>query len=335
MDTKSPQHHAARPRRLLRSGAALCLKVALFAVVLFYVAKALIRGFQSLPAEQIQLQNAPIVAAALLIGATATLGGAVFWLLISGYCNAPSLPATIAAMWISPLGKYIPGKVANLLGAAWLLQRLGVPIPVAAAVTFTATGLSVTIGLLVGLPACIDRLNLGGGVWALYIAVLAAGCCLLHPVVLARTTNFLCRRMGRNLTVQPVALSRYLLPAGLVLLNQALAGCALWILAASLADVPAGYVGLFISASALAANIGYLAIFAPAGLGVREGILLLILQPLIGTGPTALLVVAFRLLYTIVEVVLALAGIVIFRRYRNRQCRNERNTTAAPADTAT
>jgi len=52
--------------------------------------------------------------------------------------------------------------------------------------------------------------------------------------------------------------------------------------------------------------LGYLAVFAPAGLGVREGVLIAFLDPILGAGAAVLAVFA-RLWATAVELVLALA----------------------------
>ena len=59
-------------------------------------------------------------------------------------------------------------------------------------------------------------------------------------------------------------------------------------------------------------------LFAPAGLGVREGILLAVLTPAISGGPAALLVVLSRLLDTLLDVVLAGAGYLANRGLTNQ-----------------
>jgi uncharacterized membrane protein YbhN (UPF0104 family) len=73
----------------------------------------------------------------------------------------------------------------------------------------------------------------------------------------------------------------------------------------------------FVMTAACAMTISYLALFTVAGLGVREAIFLAMLPPLIGDGPVGtvtIVVIAMRLLQTIVEVLLAGVGAWMLRR---------------------
>ena len=90
---------------------------------------------------------------------------------------------------------------------------------------------------------------------------------------------------------------------GLYALGWILQGLAFWVLARGLGfrlsllegvpAFPAAYVA------------GYVALFAPAGAGVREGILVALLGPMLGAG-AAVLSLAARLWSTIVEIVPAI-----------------------------
>ena len=110
----------------------------------------------------------------------------------------------------------------------------------------------------------------------------------------------------------------YVFPLIIMFVNQILIGTSLWFLARSVTDISPILVPFFISACALASTVGFLAVFAPAGIGVREGILLIVLSPVIGGGYAAITVVAWRLLLTIVDVVLAGIGLLILRALRRK-----------------
>ena len=79
------------------------------------------------------------------------------------------------------------------------------------------------------------------------------------------------------------------------------------------ADVPLGWLPVLIAAAGLSATVGFLALFAPAGLGVREAILLVVLSGVLSETDAALVTVAMRLLSILVEVGLGLAGLVSLR----------------------
>jgi uncharacterized membrane protein YbhN (UPF0104 family) len=85
----------------------------------------------------------------------------------------------------------------------------------------------------------------------------------------------------------------------LYILNWVLYGTAFWLLVRSF-----GWTGGFIpvaSAFAAAYVLGYLMVFAPAGLGVREGFLIVFLTPHIGPGPSGAIALIARLWTTILE----------------------------------
>jgi uncharacterized membrane protein YbhN (UPF0104 family) len=94
-------------------------------------------------------------------------------------------------------------------------------------------------------------------------------------------------------------------------------GAALWLLArgllpdAGLELLPA--IAVF-TASYLA---GFLALFAPGGIGVREGVFILMLQGPIGIGAATALAIASRLLLTVTELGAAVPFLV-FPRGRPR-----------------
>jgi uncharacterized membrane protein YbhN (UPF0104 family) len=82
--------------------------------------------------------------------------------------------------------------------------------------------------------------------------------------------------------------------------NWVLYAFSFWVLSASFGHragpIPIG------SAFAAAYVLGYLMIFAPAGLGVREGFLVAFLTPHLGVGPSGILAVVARVWTTVVEV---------------------------------
>ena len=77
---------------------------------------------------------------------------------------------------------------------------------------------------------------------------------------------------------------------------------------------PASTIPIFAAAMALANVVGLLAI-VPAGLGVREAVVLAALSPLMGPY-TVVLALLMRGVVTAAEVVMAGAGMVMWRRYQ-------------------
>jgi hypothetical protein len=89
-------------------------------------------------------------------------------------------------------------------------------------------------------------------------------------------------------------------------------GSAHWALARSILPVALTDLPSVAGASALAWAGGYLAIVMPAGIGVREGLLVLLLAPMLGAGPVAVLAAGIRLLSLGVD--LSITAVWIWKR---------------------
>lgn len=308
----------APPRRLWQAALALAVKLALLTIVLFFVARALIRRFAAVPWAEIHFAPCFVALALASMVAGYLLTAAVYRMLLASFCPPPDWPRMLAVAWISPMGKYVPGKVASVAGEIWILRRYGVPGPVAAGVILMLQGLAVTLGLTVSVPLTlwqpVSRALPMAWLWCAMLV--AAGLICLHPKIFGAVGNFFARRLTRRPLEKLPRLRHYPKLFVLQLVVLGFWGLALWLMARSIADVPIHRIPLLVSGAALAATIGFLAFFAPAGIGVREGILLVILTPVTGPENAAILTVAMRLMQTLVEVLLALAALILLRGLR-------------------
>ena len=210
-----------------------------------------------------------------------------------------------ARIWfLASLGKYIPGKVWAVAGAAVLAQRAGVDPSAAVAGALVLQVLALASGAAVVAVTAGEAFQaVGQGATPIAAVVI-----LLSLVgVTALTSQPFLDRIGRLLPdswPRPRAI-----PAGMVVaafLANVLAwigyGVALLLLARGLLpgvvlSLPQA-IGVF-TCSYLA---GFVALFAPGGLGPRESVFLLLLAGDIGLKPAAALALASRLLLTGTEV---------------------------------
>lgn len=216
--------------------------------------------------------------------------------------------------FLASLGKYIPGKVWAVAGAAVLAQRAGVDPSVAVAGALVLQVLALASGAaVVAVTAGQTFQAVGQGAIPIAVAVILLS--LLG--VAALTSQPFLDRVGRML---PVSWPRpRAIPAGMVVaafVANVLAwigyGVALLLLARGLLpgvilSLPQA-IGVF-TCSYLA---GFLALFAPGGLGPRESVFLLMLAGDIGLKPAGALALASRLLLTGTEVLPAVP--LLFRR---------------------
>lgn len=205
------------------------------------------------------------------------------------------------------LGRYVPGKVWQLAGLAYLAERAGVraPLAVAAAVLVQATSLAgatvVGAAALLGEPRPLS----GWGPWAAGGIVVALAITTLPPVF--RGILGLWFRLTGNPGPREFrpGMGFGIRWVGIFAGNWIVYGAAFWLMAGSF-GVEASFLHLG-PAFAAAYVLGYAMVFAPAGLGVREGFLIAFLQPVTGGGPAAATAVLARFWMTAVELLPAAA----------------------------
>jgi uncharacterized membrane protein YbhN (UPF0104 family) len=219
------------------------------------------------------------------------------------------LPKATAAWFYSQLGKYIPGKVFLYLGRLHFYIRESRPAgPVTLAFGVELVGniaASIFTVLVAGLTLDVPGFNRYN--WLL-VAALVTLLIALHPRLIgwlialaARVT----RRQPFPVTLSYPQLLRYL---GLYVINWLLFGVALYVFIRSFYPLELSSILYLTGAFSFASMMGIVAVFAPSGLGVREGILALFLNQVMPTPVALVAAVASRIWLTIVE--LAGAGIV-------------------------
>ena len=288
-------------------------KVALFLLVAFYVGRELLRRLETVDWEELHFDPWLVLLSALCLVLMLTMQ-TVMWRQLSRSVSHTLSWRGAMAMWLPQMGKYVPGKTATVLGAFWVLVRFGLPRRSAAAVVFVRTGIVILVGLIVAAPLTLwgdvrEALPLG---WLWCTLLVVTGGVLLHPRVFAAVGNFVLRKLRRPPIESLPRLSHYAGPVIASAAQWVFAGTSLYLLARGLGPMDLDRLGILISAAALSVTFGFLAFFAPAGLGVREGLLLAILVPMI-QDRAAVVVLAWRALQILTEVTLAGVGLACIR----------------------
>jgi glycosyltransferase 2 family protein len=210
-----------------------------------------------------------------------------------------------ARIWfVASLGKYIPGKVWAVAGTAVLARRAGVQPSAAVAAALVLQALALASGAaVVGLTARSTFSDLSPEMapvlGALLLACIGGAGALASQSFLDRVNRYLPRGIPPLRAIRPGTL---MLSFGANLLAWVAYGLALLLLSRGvLPDISLGLpqaIGVF-TCSYLA---GFLALFAPGGLGPRESVFLLVLAGDIGLKPAAGLALASRILLTGTEV---------------------------------
>jgi glycosyltransferase 2 family protein len=224
-----------------------------------------------------------------------------------------------ARIWfLSNLARYVPGNVWSFVGAVELARREGVARPVTLAVMAFTQVLSVGVALLAGLPVLLaERAQLGRPalLGAVAVAVVAAVAAVFRRQLLGLASRRLPGLDGGDLVPAPGTVA--LLAAGYAA-YWAVTGLAFAALVASVHPLAPGEVPLVVAAYAAAYAVGFLSLLTPAGLGVREGVLVVALSPVLPAGPALVVALVSRLWMMAVELAGAAAAQVAAGRRADR-----------------
>lgn len=287
------------------------IKWALCLVVLYYVGRAIYRQFQESAIDLRDLRPDPVmlVLAAGCFALMGTARAASIRALTAAYGHRLSWRMANAINWIPQLGKYLPGKVASVVGAVWFLKQGNVPAAVGLSVIATQAGLAVIIGFILSAQLLfdVDVRRSYPHAWIVSIVALVGGAVLLHPAVFTRVFNAALRLARRPPIGVVPRLRDFLRPVVFTTLMWLCAGLALYFTVRAFTDVPLTTVPTFVSAAAVGITVGFLAIFSPSGLGVREWVFLKLLPTVVVAGGPLVgaAVIANRILQTLVELVMA------------------------------
>lgn len=214
------------------------------------------------------------------------------------------VPVRVAGriMFVGQLGKYIPGAVWAYAAMMDLGRDHGSP-PRRTFATISL-GLVINLGVAISIAAAtLGTLEAVRQAWYLVLLVPVIIVCL-HPKVLTWGLN-LALRIARKEPLESVLPGRTVLVAvGWTALGWLVYGLHIWLVAGS-ADL---YV-IATGAYAFAWATGILTVVVPAGVGVREGALVLVLGPVIGTPAALAVAIVSRVAFTLADA--ALAGLFV------------------------
>jgi len=184
---------------------------------------------------------------------------------------------------LTQLAKYIPGNIAQHASRAAMSVKQGIGWTPYLATAWQEALLSVTASLVVGglmlalSPAKMTGLPPELGLLSCAIALAVLVLCSERPHALIADSQRLPARLLRKLGRPPGAATATL-AIGMYALNYLAVGVAIWSMAAALGLTDTVTFPLATAAFALSWTLGFLAPGAPAGLGAREGVMLLVLQ---------------------------------------------------------
>ncbi len=222
---------------------------------------------------------------------------------------------------LSVFAKYIPGKIWVIMGRAeFLSKRYGISRKDLGSLSFDAQFVALWAALLLGTigMVSVNSVDLYGlSVLLLFIFLsLVIFTSLFHRFI----EMALFRITKKDITFPRLSFGKTLKITGWYLLNWGIWCISFFFLASSLAETELPFNIAF--AFGLAGSIGILAIFAPGGLGVREGILIGFLTMAGLDLPIATTIAITSRLWFLIGELFVFTAALILEKYRNYSLRS-------------
>lgn len=291
------------------------------AAILYFLVQHFLRNWREMERQPIQWDiHWEFIVASLIV--TWAMYGVLIWgwrTVLQGWREYIKIVDAARIWTISSLGAYIPGKLWSIAGMALMAQQRGISPAAATGSAVIMQLLSIATGAVLALALVgAELLNrvlgdvglVGAGVLALVALV---GAIALTSASLTRRIGFVLGRPEAIKPVEPEAL------AGAIFANLvAWAGYGIALQLLLLGTLKGVELSWGTATGAFAASyiIGYLALFLPAGVGVREAVMLTLLTPSIGPDAALAITAASRVVLTINQVGAAVPFLLLRRQPR-------------------
>jgi uncharacterized membrane protein YbhN (UPF0104 family) len=254
---------------------------------------------------------------AVLVGLMVT---GIIWAIVFGF-QGYSRPTRHLqpAFYIGQLAKYIPGSVWVFGAQAHLIRKLQIPGRAAVTTGLVFLYVNVTSATVLGL-AVIPILWPQFGLRGVPLVVIGiTGLILLSPIPM----KHLIRLLSSSETTVDVRLRKQIKVVAGIFIVWILYGFSIKILSDSISSGSNITLLYATCAYAIAYAFGVLAVFSPAGIGVREGVLIYALTPELGLETSLSIALITRLLHTSSDFLLATFW---FLKSRDSQLNNQGTT---------
>lgn len=296
--------HRCKSQKYLRVVLLRCLKYSLFGLIIYFIGKTLIYQILQIQWNELTILTQFIFLSVLFEIITRLFIGLSYALLLkSSGCSLP-IPVSISVGWVALVGRYLPGKVTVLASAALLLKKYQIKTAIAGIVPLFVTIITILVALLVSVPFLISGKNTQLVLvsyslipfFILFILIFS------RPQLFNRAIQAVFQRFG--MSEFHIHFSRkYIAICFVVIFFQCVcAGISTWMVIRSIYPIDLFFLSRIVSITAFAGVIGLLAIFFPAGIGVKDGIYFFTLSGMVGSETAALATVLLRLIQTVTDI---------------------------------
>ena len=244
------------------------------------------------------------------------------WYLITLRLKIALSPSETLESWFySQLGKYLPGKIWLLLSRFYFYESKGksrgnisVALYLEMVTMIVAAGL-IFLAVLIFHQEIEFFTSWGQYGWLVLLSLF--GLAFLHPKVLQKILNWVLVRWKREPISLSISYAHILWILFVCILSWIVGGIGFYLFIGSVYPVASQYILFLTGALAASSMLGLIAIFAPSGLGVREGALVYLLSFVMATPVAVIISILTRIWMTLIEI--GLIGVIyLFRKFQRQ-----------------
>jgi glycosyltransferase 2 family protein len=306
------------------------LQWTIVAFIFIFLGKMVWENWSQVKEASFTLRTLPFILSTLIFAFSYFIQIWAWYLITLKLKIALSSSETLKSWFYSQLGKYLPGKIWVLLGRVYYYESRGKSkksISVALyfeMVTVLMAGGFIFLASLIFFGEIGPSYSWGQSGWLILLFLL--GLVFLHPSVLQKILNWVLVRLNR----EPISLSISYLDVLWILFICIVAwmvgGIGFYLFIDSVYPVAPQFILFLTGALAISSTLGLIAVFAPSGLGVREGTLVYLLSFMMATPVAVIVSILTRIWMTIIEI--GLIGVIyLFDKFQRQPKKKENGTS--------
>jgi glycosyltransferase 2 family protein len=295
------------------------IRLGFLTAVLALLAVALVREGDTLWHE-VQRISVPVVLLAFGLSLCGLICSLLVWReTLASIGSRLSVQEAWRIMFIGQLGKYIPGSIWPVLAQSELGADRGIPrsrSALSVLLSYVVMTCSGAVVAAVTLPFATARTT-AQYFWVLIVVPVSI--VILSPPVLNRLLGVVLRLAGQPEMEQRVSFAGLARAMAWALVSWGFNGLMVYVLMRQLAGHPQGTLLVSFGAYSLSWVAGFLAVFAPAGAGVREAVMVAALGTRTTTAIALAIALVTRALAVLCDALTGAAAVALVGRRRLRQ----------------
>jgi hypothetical protein len=273
---------------------------------------ALYRNWQELAQYEWNVDYRYLLASSAIYPVSFLLVASVWSLVIGRLGGFSDYRGNLQIYCYSGLIKYIPGTFWYVLGRAYFYEKKGIAKSLTALGSLWELALAAFSGLVVYLPLMMySRQAYSGPLNYLLLLLVPLGFVVLYPSGFSAALKYVLKKRAENISL--IRRRDSLTWIALYAFAWLLGGLAFYLQVNMIFPVPLAHLPAMASFLVISGVISHLVFFIPAGLGIREVSLSLLMSSYVPFGIAVVIALIFRLWMTLSEVFWTLAILLVCR----------------------